>query len=85
MKTEIKSKEELEVAIEKIGDSQDSVNYIAVNRETKKMYTIFGCTYLSEAARFIDEEHYLFITDDDRLAEKVLESGEDGYKITMKI
>lgn len=64
----IKNKTDLNNYIAENGDCDADIAYLSMNKE-EQCFVICGCTYASEAFRYVNEEFSLVITDDDYEAE----------------
>src|SRR5574343_1637906 len=93
MLVEIRNQKQHKKVIKIYGDYDPTFNYFSKQNVTyekvdsymlkknARLFTIFGCTHISETERFINENTSVCISDDDFLAEKVEKSAEDGLEV----
>ncbi len=67
----IKNQKDLAAYITEAGDYQPDAIYIAQDRESDECFAITGCTYVSEAFRFVNDQFQLIISDDDYYQEQI--------------
>jgi len=65
----INNQKELDAYITQHEDHCIDTTYLSQNKESEECFAICGCTYASEAFRFVDEDYRLIITDSDYASE----------------